>query len=176
MNGYIKLFRQLTDWEWYTDADTMRVFLHLLLKANHSDHEWRGIKVLRGQCITGRKELASELKISERRVRTAINHLKSTNEVTIKATSKYSVVTIENWALYQLDDGKATSETTSKATNDRPASDQQVTTNKNDKNDKKEKKSLKRNIKEKDDSAYYLKENHERFKAIKEALMKGEIQ
>lgn len=171
MNGYIKLFRQLTDWEWYTDADTMRVFLHLLLKTNHSDHEWRGIKVLRGQCVTGRKELASELKISERRVRTALNHLKSTNEVTIKATSKYSVVTIENWALYQLDDGKVTSETTSKATNDRPASDQQVTTNKNDKNVKKERNIIQRENKERDDSALF-DQMHKDFAPIKAALAK----
>ena len=32
--GWISLYRKFTEWEWYTDANTMRVFLHLLLKAN----------------------------------------------------------------------------------------------------------------------------------------------
>ena len=44
---------------------------------------------------------AEELEISERAVRTALNHLKSTNEVTIKVTNQFSIVTIVNWAKYQ---------------------------------------------------------------------------
>ena len=32
--GYIKLFRSMTKWEWYSDTNTKAVFLHLLLNAN----------------------------------------------------------------------------------------------------------------------------------------------
>lgn len=100
-NGWICLYRKFTDWEWYTDANTMRVFLHLLLKANHKEGHWQGQVIQRGQLITGRKSIADELKISERNVRTALDKLKSTNEITIKSTNKFSLVTIIKYDTYQ---------------------------------------------------------------------------
>lgn len=100
-NGWISLYRKFTEWEWYTDANTMRVFLHLLLKANHKAGNWKGQIIQRGQLITGRKSIADELKISERNVRTALDKLKSTNEITIKPTNKFSLVTIVKYDTYQ---------------------------------------------------------------------------
>lgn len=38
--GYIKLYRQIVDWEWYDDIPTSRLFMHLLLKANYAEREW----------------------------------------------------------------------------------------------------------------------------------------
>ena len=34
--GFVAFPRGLTDWEWYTDANTARVYFHLLLSANWS--------------------------------------------------------------------------------------------------------------------------------------------
>jgi hypothetical protein len=65
-------------------------------------------------------------------VRTALDKLKSTNELTIEASSKGTVVTIVNYDKYQTE--------TSESTSYQPASNQQVTTNKNEKNEKNEKK------------------------------------
>ena len=128
MNGYIKIHRKITEWGWYKDPNTKAVFLHLLLTANYREREYMGMKILPGQCIIGRLELAKTLGLTERSVRTALQHLKSTNEVTIKTTNRFSVVTIVNWEKYQMDDCKTTSKTTSKVTNKRPANDQQTTT------------------------------------------------
>lgn len=99
--GWISLYRKFTEWEWYTDANTMRVFLHLLLKANHKEGHWQGKIIQRGQLITGRKTIADELKISERSVRTALDKLKMTNEITIESTNKFSIVTIVKYDIYQ---------------------------------------------------------------------------
>ena len=99
--GWISLDRKFTEWEWYTDANTMRVFLHLLLKANHKEGHWQGKIIQRGQLITGRKTIADELKISERSVRTALDKLKMTNEITIESTNKFSIVTIVKYDIYQ---------------------------------------------------------------------------
>ncbi len=52
-NGWIKLHRQFTDWEWYTDHNTLIVFIHCLLKANHKDRKWRGEIIKRGEFFTG---------------------------------------------------------------------------------------------------------------------------
>ena len=48
---YIKLFRKMLNWEWYTDVNTKVLFLHCLLKANWKDGSWHGHKYKRGQFI-----------------------------------------------------------------------------------------------------------------------------
>lgn len=143
LNGFIKIHRQIMEWGWYGDPNTKAVFLHLLLTANFKPGEYKGVPLKPGDAVFGRKSLAKQLGISEQNVRTAINRLKSTNEITIKSTGKFSVATIANWALYQPDDSKPTNEPTNTSTSDQPATNQQLTSNqphlKKDKKDKKEK-------------------------------------
>ena len=128
--GYIKLFRSMTSWEWYQDANTMRVFLHLLLKANWEDSRYRNHPVPRGSLVCGRKQLAQDLKISEQSIRTALIHLKSTNEITIESTNRFSIIHIVNWEKYQVNENLSTNKITNKATNNQPATNQQLTTSK----------------------------------------------
>lgn len=134
MNGFIKLHRSMLEWEWYTDPITMRVFIHLLLNASFKESRFMGMEVHPGQVITGRKALAEQLNISEQNVRTALNRLKSTNEITIKSTKHFSVVTIEKWAFYQAVDNFANQQinqqTNQQLTNSQPTTNQQVTTSK----------------------------------------------
>lgn len=103
-NGYIKLHRKLLDWGWYKDPNTKAVFLHLLLTANFTESEYMGVKIYPGQTVIGRKALAETLGMSERNVRTALEHLKETKEITITSTNKFSIVTVVGWELYQLGD------------------------------------------------------------------------
>jgi hypothetical protein len=101
MEGWIKLHRKFLDWEWYRDGNTMRVFLHLLLTANHKTKHWKGIEIKRGQVIIGRVKLAQILGLTQDQIRTAIIHLKSTNEITTLITKKYSLITICKFEEYQ---------------------------------------------------------------------------
>lgn len=121
-NGYIKLHRKLLDWGWYKDPNTKAVFLHLLLTANFTESEYMGVKIYPGQTVIGRKALAKTLGMSEKNVRTALNHLKATNEVAIKATNKFSIVTIVGWEKYQVDDRQTANRTAIKTANKGPAS------------------------------------------------------
>lgn len=109
MDGYIKLHRRFVNWEWYNDANTLRIFIHLLLNVSHKDFKYCGRDLKAGQLITGRKKLAEELKMSEREIRTAIAHLKNTGEIDQQTTSQYSIITIKNWNEYQQVDQQATS-------------------------------------------------------------------
>ena len=99
--GYIKLFRSMTDWEWYKDSNTKAVFLHLLLNANWEDSRYRGYEVPRGSVVTGLHSLSESLGISIKSVRTALKHLKATGEVAIKTTNRFSIVSIANWEKFQ---------------------------------------------------------------------------
>jgi len=131
MSGWIKIHRQILEWEWYSDNNTFRVFLHLILKANHKEKRFKGMELKIGTVITSRDILAIETGLSVRQIRTALDKLKTTNEVTINTNSQGTIIELVNYKKYQL--------TTNELTNERPMNDQQTTTNKNEKKEKNEK-------------------------------------
>ncbi len=139
MNGWIKLHNKFLQWEWAQIPEMAHLFIHFLLLANYKENNWQGIKIMPGQLIVGRKKLAETTGISEQTIRTCLTRLKSTNEITIKSTNKYSVITIVNWAKYQGKENKSTSKSTSNLTNNQPATNQQLTTPKEGKNNKNDK-------------------------------------
>ena len=99
---YIKLSEKILDWEWFTDGNMVKLWLYLLLKAQQFENtRYRGIELKTGQLVTGRKQIAKETGLSEREVRTCLERLKSTNEIAIKATNKYSIVTLLKYDYYQ---------------------------------------------------------------------------
>lgn len=109
----------MLDWEWYGDSTTKDVLLHLILTANHRDGRWKGVDIKRGEVITGRKELSKILGFTERQIRTALTKLKSTNELTIKTTNRFSLIKVNKYEDYQLNDQPEVIQ----ATNKRPTND-----------------------------------------------------
>ena len=99
--GFVKVYRSLLDWEWYDDQNTKSVFLHILLKASWKETKWHGKTICAGEWRTTVAEIAEDLHLSIQNVRTALNHLKSTNELTIKRSGKCSIISIKNWGTYQ---------------------------------------------------------------------------
>ena len=138
---YIKLFRKMLNWEWYTDINTKVLFLHCLLKANWKDGSWHGYEYKRGQFITSLPSLAKETGLSIRQVRTALDHLKSTGEVTVKNYPKFRIITVVSYDSFQGSDRQNDRKTTSNRQAKRQSSDSQATadirTYKNIKEDKK---------------------------------------
>jgi len=126
----------MLDWEWYDDINTKVLFIHLLIKANWKEKKWRGIKIKRWQILTWRIILSEETWLTQQQVRTSLNKLKSTNNITIKPTNKYSIIEVLNYNSYQQNN----QQTTEQATNNQPTSNQQVTTTKKVKNNKNNKK------------------------------------
>lgn len=130
MSGWIKIHRKILDWEWYDDSNTFRLFMHLLLKANHKDKKYRGIVVETGSILTGRDLLSIETGLSVQQVRTCLERLKSTNEITINSSRQGTIIQIVKYKDYQV--------STNDLTENQPKNNQQVTTNKNVKNNKEE--------------------------------------
>lgn len=131
---WISLHRKFKNWEWYKDINTKTLFLHLLLVANYKDNLWKGILVKRGQRLTSLGNLADETGLTIQQTRTAIKRLKSTGEITVKTTSKYSLITIEKYGFYQKNNSKSTKEITSEITINQQATNKQLTTNNKDNN------------------------------------------
>lgn len=106
--GFVKIYRSLLNWEWYDDVATKTVFLHLLLTVSIDDQKWHGIVVKRGSRVSSYAKLAEETKLSVQQIRTAINHLESTGELTRSKHAKFTVFAINNYDEYQKVTSKST--------------------------------------------------------------------
>lgn len=132
MQGWIKLYRKLTEWGWYHDVNTRITFIHLLLTVNHKDKMYEGKLIKRGSRLVSNKKLAEEIGLTENELRTAIKHLELTGEINKQSTSRNTLITVVNYDCYQ-----ATSQTDNEQiTNNSQTDNEQITTNKNEKNDK----------------------------------------
>jgi len=141
LEGWTKIHKTIVQWEWYGDSKMVHLFLHMLIKANHKERSWRGVKIKRGQLLTGLDALKRDTGISVQSLRTCIGRLKSTGEITSKSTNKFRIITICNYEKYQVD---PTSKSTSQLTGDQQSTNNQLTAPKNtiDNKDKKERKNL----------------------------------
>ena len=128
MSGWIKIHRQILNWEWYDDPNTFRVFIHLILKANHKEKKYKGIDLLAGSIVTSREILAIETGLTVQKIRTCLDRLKLTNEITIKTSSQGTVIQVVKYKDYQL--------VANEPTNKQPLNNQQTTTNNNEKKER----------------------------------------
>lgn len=141
-NGWIKLHRKILDWEWFTSPSTLQLFIYLLLRANKEDKKWRGILIKRGQLVTSVATISEETKLSTQQVRTSLNRLKSTNEITSKTTNRFTLVTVckyESYQLYEETEQQAKQQALQQTNNKQITNkQQQLKNNKNIRNNKKE--------------------------------------
>jgi len=103
MSGWLKLHRQLKDWEWYDDINTSRLFIHCLIRANFKDTKWKGQEVLKGSFITSLDTLRQETNLTISQLRTAFSKLESTGEIEMKSQARSRTVTVVRYDLYQGD-------------------------------------------------------------------------
>lgn len=101
MDGWILLHKKLLKWEWFQSADTLQLFLYCLLRANFEPVKWQGMDIQRGQFITSLPTIERETGLTIQKIRTSINRLKSTGELTDKSTNKFRLITVCKYDSYQ---------------------------------------------------------------------------
>ena len=117
MKGWIKLFRQITDWELYRDINSKVLFFHILLKTAYEDYtDEQGFKIHAGYYLTSIRQLADETGLSIRQVRTALDKLIATHSLTQQTTHRGTLIKVEKWAFFQGEREKATQQTTQQTT------------------------------------------------------------
>ena len=131
---YVKISRKILEWEWYKDVNTKVLFFHILLKANWKDGRFQGIEIPRGSFVTSYQTLADETGLTVMNIRTAIKHLKLTQEIIVSQHSKFSVITVKNYDTYQT----ANTVTNSQLTGNQQAANRQLTTIEEGKKERKE--------------------------------------
>lgn len=152
--GYIKLYRQITDTPVWADSDKLKLWLMCLMKATHDEKTQvvgnQIIELKAGQFITGRSALSDEFNRDVKKDRRVdgltlfrwLSLFEKMEMLNIKKTNKYSLVTVLNWDKYQ---GQRTSNE-QQLNNKRTSNEQQLNTNKNDKNVKNVKNEKKEDI------------------------------
>ena len=129
-NGFIKIYRKMTEWEWFTDYKTLVVFLHLLMMANWKPGRFKGHEIPAGALVTSLVHLAKQTGLSVMSVRTALKHLESTHEINKQVTNGFHIIFINNWAKYQGEDSVANKRLTS----NQQTTNKRLTTIEEDKN------------------------------------------
>lgn len=118
--GWIKIYRKITDWDWWDDHNTTRLFIYLLCTANHEEKDWKGkVNVEKGQLVTSIDGLAKETGLSPQQIRRSLGKLTTTGEITKKSTNHFSIITICKYKDYQQkeDDQQQASEQTNQQAN-----------------------------------------------------------
>lgn len=136
--GWVKLYRKITEWEWFTDPATAHLFIYLIAKANRKPTRYKGVEIPAGGLTTSQDALCKATGLTRQQIRTALNHLISTNDVTKRSTKKYTLLIVNNWDSYQTDN----QEINQQLTISQPTTNQQLTTNKNERSKEVEKENI----------------------------------
>lgn len=99
-DNWIKIYRNLQDWEWYSDSHMVHLLIHLLINAEIDDVTWKGRTIKRGQIVASRSALSRDTGISERTIRTCLQRLVKGNDISIETNKLYSVISVLNFDYY----------------------------------------------------------------------------
>ena len=105
--GWIKVHRKLLDWPLLKNGSAIRLWLYILLRANHADCDvLAGGKTLHlraGELIIGRDKTSQDTGLSPKQVRTGLVSL--VRHACIKTVrtegQPFTIVTVANWQSYQ---------------------------------------------------------------------------
>lgn len=105
--GYIKLFRRVMNSPVYGNPNIWRFFEYCILKATHEPYKdilgYQEVPLQPGQFVYGITKAMGETGLTESAIKSSIKALKKRGSITVKATNKYSIITIVNWKKYQED-------------------------------------------------------------------------
>lgn len=99
--GYVKTYRTILQWEWFTDANTFQLFMYFLLSVNHTPKTWHGIELGIGQTSTSYSKISKATGMSVKEARTAMKHLCSTGDISVNKAGLHTIVTVCNYGIYQ---------------------------------------------------------------------------
>jgi len=112
------------------------MFIYMLTEAAHKPSRFGTVDLQRGQLVSGRHKLAEHLALSERSVRTCLQHLHDLGMITSQSTNRFTVYTIVNYGQYQDNTQPTDQPIDQQATSYRPTSDQLPTTIQEAKNER----------------------------------------
>lgn len=124
MVGWISIHRKFQEnWIWKSAEpfDRRSAWLSMLFKANYEDTKAvidnTLIDIKRGSFVTSESKLAKEWRWGRKKVRTFLDTLENDKMLVKKRVAKYTVITVENWELYQNIESQKSNKRTGEGTN-----------------------------------------------------------
>lgn len=124
MNDWVKCYRSTLDWGWFTDVPTAHLWEYIRLKAYWDANYFKGELIEKGSFPTTVQAMSVETGLTNEQVRLALKKLKTTGEITVRTTNKYTVISVVKWAEYQGEGGCDTKQTPSSDTKQKPNGEQ----------------------------------------------------
>lgn len=104
-DGFVIIHRSILDTPIYQNPALFHLFVHCILRANYKERRvYIGGKIVDlkpGQFLTGRERFAKEVGCPPSTVRYRLMLLQDMNYITIFSTASYSIITVNNYNLYQ---------------------------------------------------------------------------
>ena len=103
MEGWIKLHRQILNWEHFNEPTIVVTFLALLSIAYQQDKTVKGVRIKRGECYCSLSDLSAITFLSRKTIIKALKALSDSGEITHKQGdgSNKSFIKINNYKKYQ---------------------------------------------------------------------------
>jgi hypothetical protein len=93
----------ITKRPWFLKSKTLMLYMYLLSNKSYLEKTLiNNIPLLKDQLLTSSNSLEKALKLTKAEITTAIKNLKATNDIAIKGTNKYSIITL----LFEKDKNK----------------------------------------------------------------------
>lgn len=92
--------REIFDWRWFKKPKTAFLFVYLLLSSNFENRDFEDIIIKRGQYACTQERLSAETGLTLKEVRTALDNLKKTGDISIDTSRGYSIITISEYERY----------------------------------------------------------------------------
>jgi len=106
--GYIRLWRKSLDAGWIKNHKLWAFWSYCLMKASHKEYDaivgLQIVHLIPGQFIFGLRVSSKETGLTIRETRTIVDFLRKAENLTIKTTNKFSIITVVNWHIYQSAD------------------------------------------------------------------------
>lgn len=110
------------------------------MRANYKECDviigYQAIHLMPGQFIFGLNSASKDLRLSIQSLRTCLDYLKRSENITVQSTNKYSIITIVNWDTYQSVGDESNSQDNTIATNQQQTNNKPTTTDKKVKKEK----------------------------------------
>lgn len=106
--SWIKLYRKILKSPIWENEKALKIWIWCLVKATHKERiqlvGQQEVNLEKGQFVFGRKKASEELSMTESTIYKYIKLLEKLQMISLKSNNKFSIVSVEKWEDYQIED------------------------------------------------------------------------
>ena len=100
-NGFIKLSRNINEWEFYNKTDYLLLWIELLRRASYKKTSYRGEELQPGEFTTSLSALSESTKLNTNSIHHKLKMMTKRGQIQQQTNRQRTKITILNWEKYQ---------------------------------------------------------------------------